>query len=86
MPWYRIHAMCGPGHQSNFETYYHSAKPLTKDEKADLWEDTMRSNDVHNAAGEVDVVRKLPKKVREEKVRKYEFQLQHAKKMLEILG
>jgi len=83
MPWYRIPVSHGPGHQSKSEDYRWSDKPMSKDEKEDWFNEY--SSYMNYAIGKITIVKKLPKKVKEEKLWTYKARIKYAKQMLNIL-
>ena len=66
MPWYRIYASHGPGHQSNYEDYSYFERPLTTDAKRRVWEGHAQSLDC--ATGGVELARGLPAHILENKI------------------
>ncbi len=82
MPWYKIEANTGPGHQSHFLDYVWRDKRLTKRKKQELFEDALAHR---NATGTVTAVRRLPAKVRDRKITLYKRRIENANKMLTML-
>lgn len=83
MPWYKVEANTGAGHQSKYLGYVWQDNKLTRGEKEDLFKHELR--DRHDAVGTVVAVRRLPAKIRVQKIRLYLRRIEAAKKMLVIL-
>ena len=82
MPWYKIEANTGPGHQSHFLDYVWRDKRLTKQEKQELFEDALAHSD---AIGSINAIKQLPAKVRDQKIALYKRRIEIANKMLTML-
>jgi hypothetical protein len=73
MPWYKITANTGPGHQSKRLEYVYRSEKLDKAGKDDLFEEFCRYKwFTDNAMGDVRLVTKLPEEVRLAKLREYQ--------------
>lgn len=83
MPWYKIEAWCGPGHQSHSVYYHFSRRRLKGPQKKELWEAKFEGRDA--ALGKVIRVNTLPAQVHQSKVFDYALTVSHAQGMLEIL-
>jgi hypothetical protein len=85
MPWYRIFASHGPGHQSSDEFYRWYETPLdTKEDKKNAWDVAFESYD--NATGDIELCDRLPHHIREEKIEDCRATIEHARRMLTVLG
>jgi len=85
MPWYRIFANHGPGHQSSTEFYCWYEKALdTKESRKDAWEESFERYD--DAIGDVELVDRLPHHIREQKIEHCRAIIDHTRKMLSVLG
>lgn len=85
MPWYRIFANHGPGHQSSSEFYSFFEEPLTtKESRESAWQDAFDRYD--DAIGDVELVDKLPHHIREQKIEHCRAIIDHTRKMLSVLG
>jgi hypothetical protein len=85
MPWYRIFANHGPGHQSSTEFYRWNDEPLTtKQQREDAWQEAFERYD--DAIGDVELCDRLPHHIREQKIEGCRNTIEHARKMLNILG
>ena len=82
MPWYKIEAHTGLGHQSHYLDYVWRDEKLTKEEKRWMFEDVFRDRD---AVGDVVVVRRLPVKTRDQKIAMYKQRIEDTNKMLAML-
>lgn len=86
MPWYRIYANHGPGHQSSTEFYRWFEKPLaTKESRKDAWEGIFDDGRYDWPIGDVERVDRLPQHIYDEKVSGYWNSINHAKRMLTVL-
>src|SRR5271157_2547413 len=84
MPWYRIYAMHGPGHQSDSEFFRWYDAPLTAGDKSDVFSDVFDHYD--DAIGDVELVAKLPQHIHDEKVSAAEASIQYGYKILGVLA
>ena len=82
--WYRINARFGPGHQSKDWGYFWSGRRLSRADKQAVFEDTYR--DRSWPVGHVRLVRRLPKRVIEQKIRNCKAAIRGNQEMLEILA
>lgn len=85
MPWYRIFASFGPGHQSSSEHYRFFEKPLDRAGKKDAWEELFDDGRHDWPIGDVELVDSLPQHIHEGKVESAHASIRSANKMLEIL-
>lgn len=83
MPWYKVEARTGPGHQSHYLNYLWQDKRLTRQEALSLFEDELRHR--ANPVGSVVAVRRLPAKVRDQKIAMYRGRIENASRMLAML-
>ena len=87
MPWYRIFANHGPGHQSSSEHYRFFAEPLrTKEQKKEAWEEIFASYDYDWPIGDVELVEKLPQHIHDQQVESFKRAVEHGHRMLDILA
>lgn len=84
MPWYKVEARHGPGHQSRTVYYVWQDHELSEDEKKELFEESF--SDLDWPVGDVFMIKKLPKEVYIEKLHHYESSIKAAKRMLKILS
>jgi hypothetical protein len=84
MPWYRMKAQYGPGHQSGDFRYFWSGHRLSHEEKQGVFENAYREHDW--PIGCVRMVKALPKRVIERKIQHCEDGIKGAQQMLRILG
>ena len=82
MPWYKIEADTGPGHQSHYTNYVWQDKRLTHKEKVELFDDEFRDRE---AIGTIITVRRLPAKVRDHKIVMYKQRIENANRMIALL-
>jgi hypothetical protein len=86
MPWYRIYASHGPGHQSSTEFYrYYSAVLDTKQKRKDAWDEAFDDGRYDWPIGDVELCERLPQHIHDEKVTGFESSIRHAYNMLEVL-
>jgi hypothetical protein len=86
MPWYRIFANHGPGHQSSTEFYCWYEKPLdTKEKRKEAWETAFDDVRYDWPIGDVELVDKLPQHIHDEKIASFQLDIAHAYKMLGVL-
>lgn len=85
MPWYRIFASHGPGHQSSSEHYRWFEKELDKQGKEDAWEEIFANERYDWPIGDVEQVRGLPAHILEGKMSGCRSEIAHASKMLGVL-
>jgi hypothetical protein len=88
MPWYRIYADHGPGHQSSTEFYRWYSNPLdTKQKRKDAWEEWFDGScgQYDYPIGDVELVDRLPQHVYDEKVKAAHDAVSHAHSMMDIL-
>lgn len=83
MPWYRVEAWCGPGHQSHSVHYHFSLRRLKESQKKEIWDSEFEGRDA--ACGKVVRIRALPAQEHRSMARSYLDSIEHAKGMLEIL-
>lgn len=83
MPWYKLEADHGPGHQSRTVKYVWRDEPMSMTEERDAFEDAF--DDLNWPIGEVVKLGRLPKEVHPEMVERYERQGREASRMLKIL-
>ncbi len=83
MPWYKIEAHTGPGHQSRYLNYVWRDKRLAGQEALLLFEDELEHRT--DAVGSVVAVRRLPAKVRGQKIAMCRRCIEDANKMLAML-
>lgn len=86
MPWYRMEARHGPGHQGRDVEYEWSWEELSEPEQKDAWVDWVTRNFWHESVGGVSPVEVLPQEVREEKIQYYRDLIEDAQEMLSILA
>jgi hypothetical protein len=85
MPWYRIYANHGPGHQSSTEFYRWYEKPLdTKDKRKEAWEEEFAYN-YDWPIGDVELCDKLPQHIHDNKIKGFQSDIEHAHRMLDVL-
>lgn len=84
MPWYRIWADCGPGHQSHAHYYHYSTKALDKDSKRALFEHYLGDHD--DAIGDVDEVELIPELEKESQLLRARASIKHGREMLSVLA
>lgn len=84
--WLKIYAMHGPGHQSETEEYVWREKKPSPNERQEMFENMAERHYLNNASGKVTLVKVLPEKVRQEKIRYCKLSIEHDMKMLKILG
>ena len=82
MPWYKIEANTGPGHQSHYLNYVWQDEKLTRSEREDLFESELQHRD---AIGTIVAVRRLPAKVRDHKIVMYKQRIENANRMIALL-
>ena len=86
MPWYRIFANHGPGHQSSTEVYHFFEKPLnTKERRDDAWEEVFGYGEYDDPSGGVELCDKLPQHIHDSKIKSLQSEIEHAHKMLDVL-
>lgn len=85
MPWYRIFAKHGPGHQSFTEVYRFFEKKMLREEKKEAW-DTVFDYGFEYPIGNVQLVKALPQHIYDRQVESAKYDLSHAKRMLNILA
>lgn len=83
MPWYKIEAQCGPGHQSHSVYYHFSRRRLKEPQRKELWSEKFEGRDA--ACGKVIRVGTLPAGVHREMVESHTRGISYAQGMLEIL-
>jgi len=83
MPWYRVYARLGPGHQTTWEDYRYSEKFLSSLERHMLWRQIC--GDWDSAIGKVKLVYSVPANVIEDKIAHYRATIKDSRRMLEIL-
>jgi hypothetical protein len=83
MPWYRIYASHGPGHQSNYEDYFYFERPLTKAAKQLVWEG--HAQPLNWPVGGVERVKGLPAHILESKIVGAEAAIREHTALLEVL-
>jgi hypothetical protein len=66
MPWYRIHANHGPGHQSSTEHYHYSKTPINKVLQESMWHDYFDNYDW--PIGDCELVTSLPEHILASKI------------------
>jgi len=86
MPWYRIYANHGPGHQSSSEHYRFFEKPLDKAGKKEAWHEIYDDGRHDWPIGDVELVDALPQHIHDSKVASTQASIQSANKMLKILS
>lgn len=85
MPWYRMQARYGPGHQSGGNPiYFWAGHRLNRDEKQMYFDDTYQEHDW--PIGGIRLVRKLPKRVIEQKIQDCHDAIRYRRRMLNILA
>lgn len=84
--WFRLYAMHGGGHQGDSEHYVWRPRRPSANEREEMWKEWVDRSYLHNAKGGVTLVRKLPEKVRQEKIEDYRRTIKHAQEMLGVLG
>jgi hypothetical protein len=86
MPWYRIFADHGPGHQSSTEFYRFYSAPLdTKQKRRDVWEEVFDDGRYDYPIGDVELCEKLPQHIYDEKVSGFHSSIEYATKMLDVM-
>lgn len=87
MPWYRIFASHGPGHQSSTEFYRWYEQSLdTEEKKKAAWEAEFDNGHYFDwPIGDVELCGGLPQNIFEEKVEGFKSKIQYANRMLEVL-
>lgn len=85
MPWYKIYASHGAGHQGYDEEYEYSKERLDKPEKELLWNAFVQKGGWFNCSGDVKYVRKLPEEIRLKKIKQYKDEISGCKRMLLVL-
>jgi hypothetical protein len=87
MPWYRIFANHGPGHQSSTEFYrWYEEALATKQQREDAWEEAFGDGRYDWPIGDVELCDRLPHHIREQKIEGCRNTIEHARKMLNVLG
>ena len=88
MPWYKFTASIGPDHHSKMEEYEYYSDDWTKEDLYAVWDDWVRNEDypVGNKGIKVELITKLPDKVKESKIEEYQYEKEYAEEMLEILN
>jgi hypothetical protein len=86
MPWYKVFADHGPGHQSHTEFYTFERETLKEDSREALWQDHFDTGRYEWPIGGVKLVKKLPEQIRVSKLASYESKLKHDRFMLQVLG
>lgn len=84
MPWYRVYADHGPGHQSHTESYIYRNKPLTKEERESEWEQLVYDRHLNDAIGKVDLVKRVPEHILAEKIESARSLAKYYKWMLKV--
>lgn len=85
--WYRFYGHCGPGHQSSWEEYLWLRGEWDNGALEEIWHEMMPKWAVHSDnVGGHETVDELPPKVREEKLRRYNEDIERAALMLKVLG
>jgi hypothetical protein len=85
MPWYRIYASHGPGHQSSSEYYRYFAKSLDKAGKKDAWDEIFDDGRHDWPIGDVELCERLPQNVYDEKIAGFQSSIEYANRMLEVM-
>jgi|SRR5271157_1412757 len=83
MPWYHIYASHGPGHQSYTDKYRYFEKPLSKEEKKNVFENDMGG--YYDPIGKVIEIKALPEHIHELKVIGAMNTITHNQKLLKVL-
>lgn len=84
--WYKFTFRYGGGHQGYSEEYECYCDKLSKSDKESQWEiKAIAGRYIGHVVGECRLVKKLPAKIREEKVQGYRNDIEHAKEMLKLL-
>ena len=83
MPWYRIYANHGPGHQSSSEVYRWVEKPLSNEQRGEVWDNEMGTLD--DPIGKVVEVKSIPEHIFEHKVSAAENAIRFNQRLLEVL-
>ena len=86
MPWYRLYADHGPGHQGQSEKYEFYGDGWDEESLRELWQDWCHKDFLDDAIGDVELVKELPEKERQEQIEKYRNRIESDFKMLQILG
>lgn len=85
MPWYRIFASHGPGHQSSSEHYRWFDKELDEQGRKDAWDEIFANERYDWPIGNVDKVKGLPAHILDGKLSNCRSEIEHAKKMIDVL-
>jgi len=85
MPWYRIHANHGPGHQSHMEFFDWFDKPLDKKGRKAAWDNRFDTGRYDWPIGGVELMKGLPANVLEDKIAGAENSIKHCTRLLGIL-
>jgi len=87
MPWYKMHASFGPGHQSSETDYWWRKDILTEEQKENLWEDFVDGSPyvMENPVGKCEQVDVLPTDIKAEKIRSFKAAIEASHFMLNVL-
>ena len=85
MPWYRIFASYGPGHQSSDEHFRWYEKTLDTPAAQEAWREIFEDGHYDWPVGGAELLAKLPQHIHDEKVNDFESSIDHAYKMLRVL-
>lgn len=85
MPWYRVFAHHGSGHQSHTQEYVWDDRKLDPAEHQVLFENICQSLGLSNPIGGVQLLRKLPKDVWERKMAGFVRRIKGLREMQAIL-
>lgn len=86
MPWYKFHAIHGPGHQGHTAEYLWYDHTPSKAERRELWDDWVNRERLDDAVGSVMPVKELPEPERLAQIEHYRYMCMRAQRMLELLG
>ena len=84
MPWYKLTADHGPGHQSTTKEYFWVSRPLSKGEKEDYFD--YYCSDMESPIAEIQMVKKLPEKVKKEQLDTMKTKIEYAKEIIKVLA
>jgi hypothetical protein len=83
MPWYKLRATHGPGHQSTHEEYFYTITKLTKEFKQDEWIE--RTEHLDYPIGDIKEIKFLPEDIKLQKIERCLAKIKAMNDMLKIL-
>jgi hypothetical protein len=85
MPWYKIFARHGPGHQSNSTFYEWRDRLLDRSGRKALWQDYFANYEYDYPIGQVRLIAKLPEDIHRSKIIGCKANINHSRKLLSVL-